>query len=59
MMTEARCYLGLDLALKGRDEAAGEHFRWVQEHGTTSFIEFTIAKAELERLERENQPTAK
>ena len=58
-MTEARCYLGLDLALKGRDDTAREHYRWVVEHGTPTFIEYTIAAAELERLEKANQPRAK
>jgi tetratricopeptide (TPR) repeat protein len=52
--TEARCFLGLDHALKGNKEAALAHLRWVKEHGTPSFIEYTIAVAELERLERED-----
>ncbi|MBI1914875.1 MAG: hypothetical protein HYS12_09080 [Planctomycetes bacterium] len=50
--TEARCFLGMDHALKGRRTEALAHFRWVKEHGTASFIEYTIALAELERLER-------
>ena len=58
-MTEARCYLGLDLALKGRDDTAREHYRWVVEHGTPTFIEYTIAAAELERLKKANQARAK
>ncbi|MGO9812532.1 MAG: tetratricopeptide repeat protein [Isosphaeraceae bacterium] len=58
-MTEARCYLGLDLALKGRDDTAREHYRWVVEHGTPTFTEYTIAAAELERLEKANQARAK
>jgi tetratricopeptide (TPR) repeat protein len=50
--TEARCYLALDHVLKGRKNEALVHFRWVKEHGTVSFTEYTIALAELERLER-------
>ena len=59
-MTEARCYLGLDLALKGKGPTtAREHYRWVVEHGTPTFIEYTIAAAELDRLEKANQHRAK
>jgi lipoprotein NlpI len=50
--TEARCFLGMDHALKGRKDEALAHFRWVKEHGDTTFTEYTIAVAELERLER-------
>jgi len=52
--TEARCYLGLDYALKGRKKEALTHFRWVKEHGNSNFnfVEYTIAMNELERLER-------
>jgi tetratricopeptide (TPR) repeat protein len=49
--TEARCYLGFDHALKGRKDEALAHFRWVKEHGNATFIEYTIAVAELKRLE--------
>jgi tetratricopeptide (TPR) repeat protein len=49
--TEARCYLGLDHLLAGRIDRAREHFRWVKEHGATSSMEYTIAVAELDRLE--------
>jgi lipoprotein NlpI len=50
--TEARCYLGLDHALKGRKDEALAHFRWVKEHGRADFTGHIIAVAELERLER-------
>ncbi len=50
--TDARCFLGLDHALKGRKDEALTHFRWVKEHGNPTFIEYTIAVAELERLEQ-------
>ena len=58
-MTEARCYLGLDLTLKGQNAEAREHLLWVKEHGVPTFTEYTIAVAELERLEKANQPPAK
>ena len=58
-MTEARCYLGLDLAEKGKTAEAREHFLWVKEHGNPGFTEFTIALAELDRLEKANQHRAK
>ena len=50
--TEARCFLGLHRALEGDKDKALAHFRWVKEHGTANFIEYTIALAELDRLER-------
>jgi hypothetical protein len=50
--TEARCFLGMDHAIKGRKGQALTHFRWVKEHGNTGYTEYTIAAAELERLER-------
>jgi tetratricopeptide (TPR) repeat protein len=49
--TEARCYLGLDHLLKGNRDKALAHFRWVKEKGTVDNGEYTIAVAELERLE--------
>jgi len=50
--TEARCFLGLDHMLKDRKNEALAHFRWVKEHGNPSFVEYTIAVAELDRLEQ-------
>ena len=49
-LTEARCFLGLDMEQKGRKEEALAHFRWVKEHGNPGFYEYTIAQAELDRL---------
>ena len=48
--TEARCFLGLDLAVKGKKPEAIAHLRWVLEHGNREFFEYGIAAAELERL---------
>lgn len=50
--TEARCYLGLDRALRGRKDEAQEDLRWVRDHGRVTLAEYVIALAELERLER-------
>src|SRR5262245_14941566 len=50
--TGARCFLGLDHALKGHTDEALAHFRWVKKHGNPSLTEYTIALAGLERLER-------
>jgi tetratricopeptide (TPR) repeat protein len=49
--TQARCYLGLDHLVKGNRDKALAHFRWVKEKGTVDYDEYTIAVAELERLE--------
>jgi lipoprotein NlpI len=49
--TEARCFLGLDHLLKGNTDKALAHFRWVKEKGNVDNVEYTIAVAELERLE--------
>ena len=54
--TEARCYLGLHHALKGRPAEALAHYRWVKDHGTPTFVEFGIAVAELDRLEAPAKP---
>ena len=41
--TEARCFLGLDHALKNRQDQALAHFRWVHDHGDSGSVEYTIA----------------
>jgi len=50
--TEAHCYLGLDHALKGHRPEAIAHYRWVKDHNKQTLFEYTVAVAELERLER-------
>lgn len=50
--TEAYCYLGLANTILGRKDDAKAQFQWVKEHGTPSLIEYTIAMAELEKLEK-------
>ena len=54
--TEARCFLGLHHALKGRPAEALAHYRWVKDHGTPTFVEYGIAVAELDRLEAPAKP---
>ena len=49
-MTEARCYLGLKLIQQKQKEAALVHLYWVTEHGDPSFLEYTVAQAEIDRL---------
>jgi len=49
--TEARCFLGLHRELEGRREESLAHYRWVKEYGTRSSVEYSIALAELARLE--------
>jgi tetratricopeptide (TPR) repeat protein len=56
--TEVRCYLGLDRLLKGQKDLALDHFRWVREHGTPEFFEYTVAVAEIKRLEKPNAKSA-
>lgn len=46
--TEAHCYLGLDLDLAGHPDQARPHYQWVRDHGTPTFMEYTIARARLD-----------
>ena len=50
--TEARCFLGFDLLLRGKKDQALAHFKWVKDKGTQTYIEYGLALAELERLEK-------
>jgi hypothetical protein len=49
-MADVRCFLGLDVLLRGNKETAIGHFRWVKAHGREASIPFAISLAELERL---------
>jgi lipoprotein NlpI len=49
-MTEARCYLGLKMIQQQQKEAALAYLHWVAEHGDPSFLENTVALAEIDRL---------
>ena len=50
-MTEARAYIGIDLALSGRRQEALEHLRWVVTNGDRTFTEYPLAKSWLTKLE--------
>jgi tetratricopeptide (TPR) repeat protein len=47
--TQARTYLGFKLALAGRDAEAVAHYRWVVERGATNYVEYLLARNELNR----------
>jgi len=49
-LTEARTYIGIDLALSGRRQEALPHLRWVVANGNHRFTEYPLAKAWLEKL---------
>jgi tetratricopeptide (TPR) repeat protein len=50
--TEAHAYVGALSAVQGRQEDALFHLRWVKDHGLKNYVEFRMAIADLERLER-------
>ncbi len=50
-MTEARAYIGIDLALSGKRQEALEHLRWVVTNGDRTFTEYPLAKSWLTKLE--------
>jgi len=54
--TEARAYLGLDLALSGHQEEALRHLQWVKENGQKALAEYAFALVELRRTQ---SPAAK
>jgi hypothetical protein len=56
--TEARTYTGFRLALAGRDDEAVTHFRWVAERAAKNYLEYALAKNELNRLKYRNRPAA-
>jgi len=47
--TQARTYLGFKLALAGRDDEAVAHYRWVVERRATNYVEYQLARNELNR----------
>lgn len=54
--TEARCYLGMHHALKGRAAESAAHYRWVRASGNKDYVEYGIAVAELDRLDAATKP---
>ncbi len=51
-MTEARTYIGIDLALSGHRAEALPHFQWVIESGNRMFVEYHLAKAWIAKLQK-------
>ena len=49
--TEARAYIGLDLALDGKTAEAMPFYQWVKENGNRNFTEYSLVLAELKRIE--------
>jgi len=50
-LTEAHAYAGLELSLNGKRTEALDHLRWVKEKGNKNFDEYSLALAEIDRLE--------
>jgi len=51
-MTEARVYLGIDLIRQGKEAEGIAHLQWVKENGNRRFVEYPMAVAELNRIEK-------
>jgi tetratricopeptide (TPR) repeat protein len=51
-LTEAHAYAGLELSCNGDRAGALEHLHWVKEHGNKNFVEYSLALAEITRLEQ-------
>jgi tetratricopeptide (TPR) repeat protein len=56
--TEARAYIGFTLATAGREEEAVAHLRWVAERGAKTYLEYELARNELNRLKYRSRPPA-
>ena len=54
--TEARTYVGFKLATAGRGDDAAAHFKWVVERGAKNYLEYELARNELNRLKYRNRP---
>ena len=54
--TEARTYIGFKIALAGREDEAVAHFRWVADRGAKTYLEYGLARSELNRLKYRNRP---
>ena len=54
--TEARTYVGFKLATAGRDDDAMAHLKWVVERGAKNYMEYELARNELNRLKHRNRP---
>ena len=49
--TEARYYIAVSLIDTGQREAARKHLEWIKERGDRNYTEYSMALAELKRLE--------
>jgi tetratricopeptide (TPR) repeat protein len=54
--TEAQAYVGTDLLVSGKNEEARPYLQWVKDNGNKSFVEYILAVAELQRLDKEAAP---
>ena len=53
--TEARTYIGFKIALAGRQDEAVAHFRWVADRGAKTYLEYDLARSELNGLKYRNR----
>jgi tetratricopeptide (TPR) repeat protein len=53
--SEAHTYIGILLGIAGDRAGAVEHLRWVKQRGSRNYVEYPMAVAELEQLERSRQ----
>lgn len=58
-LTEAHTYIGMNLSLGGQTTQALEHLRWVGENGNRNFVEYSLALAEIRRLETAETTSAR
>ena len=57
--TEANTYVGFKLSLAGREDEAAARFTWVAQQGAKNYLEYNLARNELERLEHaRSQPVS-
>ncbi|HEV8394619.1 MAG TPA: tetratricopeptide repeat protein [Vicinamibacterales bacterium] len=54
--TEAHTYIAFKNAMAGREDEAVAHFRWVAERGAKNYLEYGLARNELNRLKYRNRP---
>lgn len=51
--TEANAYIGTDLLLSDHPEEARPYLQWVRDNGNKNFVEYSLAVAQLNRLEKQ------
>jgi tetratricopeptide (TPR) repeat protein len=56
--TEAYAYAGIKALIAGRLEEARKHLEWVSANGNRNFVEYDMAKADLQRLTPPAAPQA-